>query len=232
MELVLHLNRRHKTALFLTLLAAGTSLLMGADMKQAGGIVLLGVAFAWALGSSNRIVHAMFITIGLFLVVAPFVFDWYAQRERAAAYQQEVADFEERIPEMARSYPIVDPQNLAAAPTGLMLSRAELAHQIKIKFPAYKKLSDKAAVDAFLRKYPMWETILVDSDTGPSQTSPSWWNDAFSAGVNVAALPASQLPGTPPQAFRLDRSLDKHWAIQMPGLVLMMIGLGLLLEID
>jgi hypothetical protein len=47
------LNRRHKALLFITLVITGCSLLLGAELKDALGFLLLGVAFAWAIGSDT-----------------------------------------------------------------------------------------------------------------------------------------------------------------------------------
>jgi hypothetical protein len=45
------LNRRHKAVLFLTLVMAGSSLLAGATLTEAVGMLMLGGAFAWLVGS-------------------------------------------------------------------------------------------------------------------------------------------------------------------------------------
>lgn len=45
------LNRRHKAILFLTLVASGCGLLLGAELKETLGFILLGGACAWAIGS-------------------------------------------------------------------------------------------------------------------------------------------------------------------------------------
>jgi len=105
MEFPAKLNQRHKAALFLTLLATGVSLVLGVAAKQTAGIVLLGFAFAWALGSNNRLVHALFIAIGLILAIGPVFKDWYGQRNEMKEYRKSVADFEQRIPELAKHYP-------------------------------------------------------------------------------------------------------------------------------
>jgi hypothetical protein len=47
------LNRRHKAILFLTLVITGCSLLVGAELKEALGFMMLGVALAWAIGSDT-----------------------------------------------------------------------------------------------------------------------------------------------------------------------------------
>src|SRR5882724_8796830 len=45
------LNRRHKVILFVTLVATGCALLIGAELREALGFMMLGVALAWAVGS-------------------------------------------------------------------------------------------------------------------------------------------------------------------------------------
>lgn len=45
------LNRRHKAGLFLVLVATGLSLFFEASAKQTAGILLLGLAATWFLGS-------------------------------------------------------------------------------------------------------------------------------------------------------------------------------------
>jgi hypothetical protein len=46
------LNRRHKTALFITLIVTGCSLLAGATLAEGLGILILGLTFAWVFGSA------------------------------------------------------------------------------------------------------------------------------------------------------------------------------------
>jgi hypothetical protein len=99
------LNRRHKAALFLTLLAAGALLVWGAGAKQTAGGVLLGLAFAWALGSNNRLVHLSFVAVGLILGIGPALRDWYDHRSETRKYRESVAEFERRIPDLAKQYP-------------------------------------------------------------------------------------------------------------------------------
>jgi len=44
-------------------------MLPGISGKQAAGIALLGVAFAWAIGSDSRVVHWLFVALGMALLV-------------------------------------------------------------------------------------------------------------------------------------------------------------------
>ncbi len=47
------LNRRHKAILFVTLVVSGCAMLLDAELKEALGFMMLGVAFAWAIGSDT-----------------------------------------------------------------------------------------------------------------------------------------------------------------------------------
>ena len=51
--LAVTLNRRHKAILFVTLVVSGCALLLGAELKETLGFIMLGVAFAWAIGSDG-----------------------------------------------------------------------------------------------------------------------------------------------------------------------------------
>ncbi len=83
-EFAAKLNRRHKAALCATLICVGLILLLGGGappavgIRPAVGIMFLGMAFSWALGSNSRLVHWLFVVFGLLLLlsVAPDPFVW------------------------------------------------------------------------------------------------------------------------------------------------------------
>ena len=106
MILPLNLNRRRKVTLFLTVLLAGIAALNGARMMQVVGISLLGLALAWAFGSDSRVVHWLFLSLGVLLVCGTVGLGWYVQQSDTNLYAQKVAAFEQRIPELAREYPL------------------------------------------------------------------------------------------------------------------------------
>lgn len=81
----IQLNRRHRVALFLTLLAAGLSLVSASGIQITVGIIFIGVAIAWAFGSNSRLVHALFIVCGLLLATVPILFEWNEHRENSKA---------------------------------------------------------------------------------------------------------------------------------------------------
>jgi len=106
MILPLNLNRRHKVTLFLTVVLAGIAALNGGKMMQVVGILLLGLALAWAFGSDSRVVHWLFLCLGVFLVCWTVGFARLRYHNDANLYAQKVAAFEQRIPELAKEYPL------------------------------------------------------------------------------------------------------------------------------
>jgi hypothetical protein len=106
MILPLNLNRRHKVTLFLTVLLAGIAALNGAKMMQVVGILLLGLALAWAFGSDSRVVHWLFLSVGVFLACGTVGLAWLIHQRDTNIYAQKVAAFEQRIPELAKEYPL------------------------------------------------------------------------------------------------------------------------------
>jgi uncharacterized membrane protein YqjE len=106
MILPLNLNRRHKVTLFLTVLLAGIAALNGAKMMQVVGILLLGLALAWAFGSDSRVVHWLFLSLGVLLACGTVGLGWYVHQSDTDLYAQKVAAFEQRIPELAKEYPL------------------------------------------------------------------------------------------------------------------------------
>jgi len=106
MSLLLNLNRRHKVALFLTVLLAGIAALNGAKMMQVVGILLLGLALAWAFGSDSREVHRLFVALGALLACGTAGLGWLIHQSDTNLYARKLAAFEQRIPELAKEYPL------------------------------------------------------------------------------------------------------------------------------
>ena len=61
------LNWRHKAGLFLTLVAVGCGLFLECSAKQAVGIALLGIAFAWLIGSLTP--RTLMVTFAILICV-------------------------------------------------------------------------------------------------------------------------------------------------------------------
>jgi hypothetical protein len=106
MILPLNLNRRHKVTLFFTLALAGIAALNGAKMMEVVGILLLGLALAWALGSDSRVVHWLFLSLGLLLTCLTVGGAWLIHQSDTNLYAGQVAAFEQRMPELAKEYPL------------------------------------------------------------------------------------------------------------------------------
>ncbi len=93
----LNLYRRHKAGLFLVLVATGLSLFFEASAKQTAGIVLLGVAATWLLGSlSLRTLGlascSLACALGLFIAVFPLHQQWVSTIASAAEYDFALAE--------------------------------------------------------------------------------------------------------------------------------------------
>ena len=106
MILPLNLNRRHKVTLFLSVVLAGIAALNSAKMMEVAGILLLGLALAWAFGSDSRIVHWLFLTVGALLTCLTVGGAAYLYQSDANLYAQKVAAFEQRMPELAKKHPL------------------------------------------------------------------------------------------------------------------------------
>ncbi len=102
------LNRRHNVGLFLVLVAAGISLFFEASAKQTAGIVLLGIAATWLLGTiSVRLLWLLSSFLGCLVgIIAggkPVVDDWKSFQESIQSYDRAIADLREA---MAKSRPL------------------------------------------------------------------------------------------------------------------------------
>ncbi len=91
------LNRRHKVGLFLVLVAAGISFFFEASEKQTTGIILLGLAATWLVGTlSVRLLWLLssFLACLVAIIVGgkPVVDDWRSFQESVQSYDRAVAD--------------------------------------------------------------------------------------------------------------------------------------------
>jgi hypothetical protein len=201
-------------ALFLTLLAVGTSLVLDVGAKQSAGIALLGIAFAWAFASNGRLVHWTFAALGWVLVVAPICYNWYDNRGAVRAYESSVTAFERKIPELAKEYPfektLIDPQTDSRmgwnGAMWVVVSSGTSTHAIGDEWDGRKWI--------------------------PEPKTPPWMRKALQGGVNIDAVPYDEKPGFfRPEAFSVSRALVSDWLIELPGLTFICVGIGLLLGV-
>jgi hypothetical protein len=98
----LNLNRRHKAVLFLVLVAAGISLVAEASAKQTSGVVLLGLAAAWLLGSLRlRVLWLLSSLIacaaGIFTAGQPVLDDWESFPSSVQDYDRSILDLRDAV---------------------------------------------------------------------------------------------------------------------------------------
>ena len=257
MILPFQLNRRHRVALFLTLLGTGASLVLGAGVQQAAGIVLLGTALAWAFGSNSRFIHSLFAVLGFALSVGPLAYHWYSYRATSKKYQERVAEFERKIPELASSYP----DHIVIVENSLENSHLRIGWR-RVGAP----IASADELDGFLKNYPVYtpagrQAVLVDlrrrattngivtlrlrTDEEHTEdqayllldvlirpdfwlSRPQWYADARVASVDLAAVPDDQKPGNPPRPFKLWQAAKEGWIFAVLGFMLTSMALGLL----
>ena len=171
---------RHKAALFLTVVVTGACLLLGAGAKESAGIALLGLALTWAFGSDERVVHWLFVIVGVALACLTAALTWRTYDLRAASYARAAAAFERRMPELARRYPLNASKDVIAG----------------IIFP---------------------------------DRPPQFWDEARAAGLNLSAVPSYELPGNPPEPFRVWTLIA--WPLYAFSTLLCVLGLGLVVGI-
>ncbi len=237
MRFPLELNRRHKAILFLTLLAAGSSLVGEVNLRISFGIVLLGFAFAWALGSDSRPVHYLFILLGVLLAAGPVWNDWSNCRD----YDLRIQEFEQKIPRLAKAYAF-DPggKNLK------ITSKTELEHLMeRLGYEEeerqnglqsmYKQWTAGELNDRFTVNLPAKRGGVSDVDAQIILTPkffepvPRWYADAVGAGVDMTKVPESEKPGQAPPSRIFDTASIVFFL--GPGVLLIAIGLGLVLAI-
>lgn len=250
MTFPVELNRRHKAALFLTLVAAGVSLVLGADAKQTAGVALLGVAFAWAFGSNSRFVHLLFAVFGLALLAGPLAFHWYSYRISTNKYQEQVAEFERKIPELASRYPnhfeIVEngKVRIGIRRVGAPIASADELDGFLRDFPVYTPTGRWAVLEDIRRNRTTVNeifTLRLHADSEKEHyllldvllrpdfwvSRPQWYADARAAKIDLAAVPEDEKPGNPPRPFRVWEATKQSWIFEVPGLMLLITGLGL-----
>ncbi|HXA76347.1 MAG TPA: hypothetical protein VNV41_04380 [Candidatus Acidoferrales bacterium] len=110
-----NLNRRHKVGLFLVLVAAGLSLFLEASAKQTAGIILLGLAGAWLLGSLKLrtlwlVSSILACVVGLGIVAIPVIDDSNSIQYSVQSYDNALSDLGRDV-SSARAIPqyTVDP---------------------------------------------------------------------------------------------------------------------------
>jgi hypothetical protein len=69
MNMYSSLNRRHKVVIFVALIIAGVVLMNDSSLGEGLGVILIGVCFAWAVGSDYRPVYVILLLTGIILAL-------------------------------------------------------------------------------------------------------------------------------------------------------------------
>ena len=115
---IVTLNWRHKAGLLLALTATGVGLLLELSAKQTSGIAVLGIAFAWLIGTfSTRTVGLasliLISALGLYVAAGPVWGDWRSFRQSANTYDSAIAELVLAVKGVVgHRYEIVSPQGV------------------------------------------------------------------------------------------------------------------------
>jgi hypothetical protein len=202
------LNRRHKGVIFIALMGAGVSLVAGASLGNGLGVILLGIAFAWVVGSDYRSVHVALLLSGIIAAFAPVLTDWYQHRSKIASYRESVALFESNIPRFAQLYHKSSVDDIIDS--GLLRSPRQLNDLEPGCIPRG----------------------LTGDQIRAFESKPHWVKDAENAGVVWCEVTRDEIPSLPePPPFSLNASFSSNWIWIVPGLLLACLGLGLVVGV-
>lgn len=224
------LNRRHRVALFLTLVAAGTSLVLEFGPLRFAGVVLIGIAFAWAFGSDNRLVHGAFLFCGLSLVICPMAYLWIDCHWQATRYSRRLEQFERKLPELAKLYPLPKTSHLdttEADDRGLfdVLTRQE---QEELRTALEKRL-ESADANSHAADKERFGKALLWLARAMSDPKPTWYQRAVAAGADPRIVPDEERPGDKPTPFSFSLAAKALSSFIVCGLSLSFLGAGLLI---
>jgi hypothetical protein len=118
-----NLNRRHQVGLFIVLVATGLILLLEASAKQTAGIVLLGLAATWLLGSLRlRVLWLIFSLVafvaGIGVAAMPVLDDWSSFQTRARYYDGAISDLRQAVGKSKSGF---DASEVAGLPPGAIV---------------------------------------------------------------------------------------------------------------
>jgi hypothetical protein len=202
------LNRRHKVVIFVALIGAGVTLVVGASLGSGLGVFLIGIAFAWVVGSDYRPVHVALLLGGVVLIVAPILLDWNQHRSKIASYRESVTLFQSNIPRFAQLHHKNSIDDLVDS--GFLRSPRQFSDLDKGCIPRGLTGDQR---QAFERK-------------------PNWVKQAEDAGVVWCDVTRDEIPSLPePSAFGLRVSFSSNWRLLFPGFWLACLGLALLATI-
>ena len=134
----LPINSRHETGIFITVTAIGIALLMDVSWKPIIGLLLLGAALTWAIGTPRRPLRWAIAIAGLGITLFPLLQNATERFRVKREYDASLARFRDRLPLMAQQHPdlsggfVFDPKD-PYAPTSI--KTIDVPNVGKVNFP-------------------------------------------------------------------------------------------------
>lgn len=142
------MNRRHRAGLFLTVIGAGLSLVLGATAKETIGTVLLSLAATWLVGSLNSqsaglILSAVTTLAGFLIATTPILNDWKYSQHHSQDYNHAISDLQRAVDsalfqyeEVEKKQPILDPDFIPDPTGNLQDNNGQIIGIVTVNLPA------------------------------------------------------------------------------------------------
>jgi hypothetical protein len=216
--MALRFNLRHKALLFLTLLAAGLTLFLGAGVEKAAGVTLFGVAAAWLIGGLS--LWTLWLTFNVLVILAggcvaalPVRGDWQAYRAAARSYDRAISTLADAV----RPLPAPESPRLLIAPwpAGKPLLQAKGPPWEFVPVPNVVGAGNHT-VDIWLPRHGAWVGFLADAE--PEAIHEAILRRFGEHGASVIFGPPRQLaPGSKPSRLHAPGEAQlwgKHASVQ------------------
>jgi uncharacterized integral membrane protein len=221
-EFAARFNRRQHAALCATLICVGLILVLGGKVRDAVGILLLGMAFSWALGSNSRLVHWLFVVFGLLLLLSAALdgFLWRRNKPEFINGQISIIDGDRSLIEADRSAFADDAKG-----------NKELSKDAK----SLRELSDAYLLrpsSEILREYERKRQDLQEKIEKDSALSKDLVESGHELFKHELTLRDDERKLQKLQAERVFQQVMKNdWGTIVGGLLLLIAGLGLIVGV-
>jgi multisubunit Na+/H+ antiporter MnhG subunit len=217
--MLMSLNNKHKTGLFLTTVVAGFCLVLGETISETFGAVIIGLALTWAFGSANRALRYCIGVLGVLLFFSPIIAALIDRHSEIKNYETSVKTFKEELPQFAKEHPdlsagIVNspvsglPPGAVVVPLPRTLTIPNLG---KVDFPA--NMSSRDIANALRR----------DKD---HVQPPEWYYQALDAGVDPVETDSLLAPSDPPKPIDIWHIISDGMLVEIPSALLAILFLG------
>jgi hypothetical protein len=100
------LNFRRQAILFAIVITVGIALFVGTNPRAVVGIIVIGLALAWPLGSDNRLILISISIFGFVIALSPFFQSYLHHKSQVNSYIESTKIFERNLERLTWKYPV------------------------------------------------------------------------------------------------------------------------------